>query len=107
MTDVKKDLQINFESLLKQGLGVVDVRFREYDITQEKFKFIVVHIERDRDDFYLNMILHYLGKKIKEKNIYDLWTKILNHKLEMSSMLNRDISIKVAALDFIETKKEW
>ena len=105
MTETKNNLQINFESLLKQGLGVIDVRFKDYEITQEKFKFIVVHIERDRDDFYQNMIHHYLGKKIKEKNIYDLWTKILNHKLEMSSMLNRDISIKVATLDFIETNK--
>ena len=105
MTANKADIQINFESLLKQGFGVIDVRYKDYEITDETYKFVIVHIERDRDDFYQNMLHHYLGKKISVKNIYELWVQILNHKLNMSSMLSRDISIKVAALDFIETQK--
>lgn len=105
MTADKADIQINFESLLKQGFAVIDVRYKEYEITEETYKYIIIHIERDRDDFYQNMLQHYLGKKINVKNIYDLWVQILNHKLNMSRMLSRDISIKVAALDFIETQK--
>ena len=95
-------LQINFEGLLKQGFAVIDVRYKNYEITDEDFKFVIVRVERDRDDFYKNMIKHYVGKKVPEKGIYDLWIKILQHKLEMSETLGRDISIKVAALDYLE-----
>ena len=102
MTEEATDLQINFEGLLKQGFAVIDVRYKDYEITQEDYKFVIVRVERERDDFYQTMLKHYVGKKIKEKDIYDLWIKILKHKLEMSETLCRDISIKVAALDFME-----
>lgn len=95
-------LQINFEGLLKQGFAVIDVRYKNYEITDEDFKFVIVRVERDRDDFYKNMIKHYIGKKVPEKGIYDLWINILKHKLDMSETLGRDISIKVAALDYLE-----
>jgi len=104
MAETKSDMQINFDSLLKQGFAVIDVRYRDYEITDGNFKYIITPVERDRDDFYQNMLKHYLGKYSEEKDIYKLWIKILKHKLKMSKMLGRDISIKVAALDFVETK---
>lgn len=100
----KKDLQINFESLLKQGFAVIDVRYRDYEISKKTYKYIIVNVERERDDFYTNMLEHYTGKKVNDKKIFSLWIRILKHKLEMSEMLNRDISIKVAALDYIESE---
>ncbi len=96
------DIQINFESLLKQGYAVIDVRYKNYEVTDEDFKFIIVRVERDRDEFYKNMLKHYIGKRVPEKGIYELWIKILQHKLKMSETLGRDISIKVAALDYLE-----
>jgi len=48
------------------------------------------------------MLKYYLGKDVKDKNPYDLWIKILKHKLKMSESLSRDVSIKVAAIDFLE-----
>ncbi len=96
------EIQINFDSLLKQGLAVVDVRFKEYPVSDEKYKFVIVKVSGARDDFYPSMLKKYLGVNIKEKNIYDLWVKILSHKLQMSVMLNRDVSIKVAAMDAVD-----
>jgi len=104
MAETKTEIQINFESLLKQGFAVIDVRYKDYEITDATYKYVIANVERDRDDFYLNMLKHYLGKNIEGKDIYGLWIKILKHKLKMSKMLGRDISIKVAALDFMETK---
>ncbi|RLC52508.1 MAG: hypothetical protein DRZ79_01070 [Candidatus Cloacimonadota bacterium] len=104
MAETKTEIQINFESLLKQGFAVIDVRYKVYEITDATYKYVIANVERDRDDFYVNMLKHYLGKDIEEKDVYDLWIKILKHKLKMSKMLGRDISIKVAALDFMETK---
>lgn len=96
------EIQINFEGLLKQGFAVIDVRYRNYEITDEDYKFVIVRVERDRENFYKNMIKHYVDKKVPDKAIYDLWIKILEHKLEMSETLGRDVSIKVAALDYLE-----
>jgi len=103
MNEKQVDIQINFDSLLKQGFAVIDVRFRDYAITKETFKYVIINVERERDDFYQNMLKSYLGKNIEGNKIFDLWTNILKHKLQMSEKLGRDISIKVAGLYFVET----
>ena len=51
------------------------------------------------------MLKEYLGKDFNGKDIYDIWIKILKHKIKLSRKLDRDISIKVAALDFIESEE--
>jgi hypothetical protein len=106
MTEIKNSININFDSLLKQGFAVIDVRYRDYEITNETFKYVIIQVERDREVFYSSMLKHYLGREVEEKNIYDLWVKIMAHKLKMSKMLSRDISIKVAALDFVESDSQ-
>ena len=86
-----EDLQINYENLLKLGYVVVDIRYKEYDVCS------------DRDDFYQDMLKLYTGIEFKPNDMYEIWTDILKHKIKMSMVLNRDIAIKVAALDYIET----
>jgi len=102
MAIADQDMQVNFEGLLKLGYGVIDVRYREFDVSNDNLKFVITRIEGDRDDFYPAMIKYYLSKEVKDKNIYELWIRILKHKIQMSDSLNRDVSIKVAAIDFME-----
>ncbi len=104
--EIKNKININFDSLLKQGFAVIDVRFRDYEITNESFKYVVIQVERDREVFYQTMLKHYLARDVEEKNIYDMWVKIMTHKLNMSKMMGRDISIKVAALDYVESNSQ-
>ena len=102
MSNYENDIQVNFEGFLKLGYGIIDVRYREYEVSNTNLKFIITRIEGDRDDFYPEMLKYYLGKDMKDKNVYDLWIKILKHKILMSNNLKRDVSIKVAAIDFVE-----
>jgi hypothetical protein len=102
MANVDQDVQINFEGLLKLGYGVIDVRYRDYDVSNDNLKFVITRIDGDRDDFYPEMLKYYLSKEIKDKNVYELWIRILKHKITMSNSLRRDVSIKVAAIDFVE-----
>ena len=96
------EIQVNFDGFLKMGYAIIDVRFREYEISpNENLKFIIAKVEGDRDEFYSSMLKYYIGD-VKERNVYDLWIKILRHKMKMSGSLNRDVSIKVAAIDFVE-----
>ncbi|MDD3050463.1 MAG: hypothetical protein PHR06_04890 [Candidatus Cloacimonetes bacterium] len=104
MESNERGLQVfNFESLLKLGYAVIDVRYREYEVANESYKLVITQVESDREDFYPNMLKYYIGTEFKDKNVFEIWIKILKHKLRMSEILNRDISIKVAALDFFET----
>ncbi|HNX37613.1 MAG TPA: hypothetical protein PL124_06145 [Candidatus Cloacimonadota bacterium] len=97
------DLQVNFENLLKLGYAVVDVRFKDYDVCSDSHKLVVGRVDADRDEFYPEMLKLYTGMDIKPNEMYEVWTDILIHKIRMSQVLNRDIAIKVAALDYIET----
>ena len=99
---MKKEITFNFESLLKQGFGVIDARFRDYTVANEDHKLIIIQLLGDRDSFYFDMIKDLTGQEVASKEIFEIWGKILVHKLDMSRMLNRDMSIKVAALDFFE-----
>ncbi len=96
---------INFESLLKLGFAVIDARYFDYDITNEPYKLVITRVTTDRDDFYRDMLKSYFPKFEVEKNIYEVWTAILEHKISMSKVLNRDVSIKVAVYDYLETSK--
>ena len=102
MTIVEREIQINFDGLLKLGYGIIDVRYRDYEVSNENLKYIITRVDGDRDDFYPEMLKYYLGREIKDKNFYDIWIKILRHKIAMSENLKRDVSIKVAAIDFVE-----
>jgi hypothetical protein len=98
-----EDFQINFENLLKLGYAVVDIRYKDYDVLPDSQKLIIGRVENDRDEFYPMMLKMYTGADFKPNEVYEAWTNILKHKINMSSMLNRDIAIKVAALDYFET----
>lgn len=97
-----QNFKINFDSLLKLGYGVIDVRHKDYDMTCGGFKYIIVLIENDRDTFYIDMLKSYTGTEFKQNEVLDVWKNILDHKVKMSQILDRDVSIKVASLDFLE-----
>lgn len=97
------DFQINYENLLKLGYVVVDIRYKDYDVLPDSQKLIIAKVDNDRDEFYTTMLKQYTGSEFKPNEVYDVWSNILRHKINMSSMLNRDIAIKVAALDYFET----
>lgn len=108
MTDITnnnniQNFKINFDSLLKLGYGVIDVRFKSYDMAYGGFKYIITLIENDRDTFYVDMLKQYSGTEFKQNEVLDVWKNILDHKVKMSKVLNRDVSIKVATLDFLES----
>ncbi len=98
-----EDFQVNYENLLKLGYAVVDIRYKDYDVLPDSQKLIISKVETDRDAFYQMMLKQYTGNEFKPNEVYEMWTEVLKHKINMSSMLNRDIAIKVAALDYFET----
>jgi len=102
MATSDNEININFDSLLKLGYGIIDIRVKDYEITNDKAKYVIARIEGDRDTFYSDMLKFYLGKELVDKNVYELWVKILKHKINMSDDLKRDVSIKVAAIDYLE-----
>ena len=106
MTNNETEIQVNFDGLLKLGYGIIDVRYRDYEVSNDSLKYIITRVDGDRDDFYHEMLKYYLNRDVKDKNVYELWIKILKHKMKMSASLNRDVSIKVAAIDFQEGEHE-
>mgnify|MGYP001045989104 CR=1 FL=1 len=95
---------ISYDNLLKLGFGVIDVRYSDYEVTDEKYKFVIIRIESNRESFYLDMFRKYIPDFKPDKDINELWSKILAHKISMCEVLHRDISIKVAFYDYWETR---
>ncbi len=102
--DNNQGLQINFENLMKLGFAVIDVRFKEYEVTNSHYKYVIAAVDSDREEFYTQMLKTYTGKEFKIGEVQDVWIAILEHKIKMSMILKRDIAIKVAAMDYVETR---
>lgn len=98
-----EDFQVNYENLLKLGYAVIDIRFKDYDMCNDSQKLVIARVDADRDEFYQDMLKQYTTVEFKPGEIFEAWTEILMHKVKMSRVLKRDIAIKVAALDYIET----
>ncbi len=94
---------INFDNLLKLGYAVIDCRFKDYAISPNSMKYVIVRVQ-DRDSFYQDMLKQFFNVDVKDKDIYELWQKVLEHKIKMSEILGRDVAIRVAALDFFHTE---
>ncbi len=102
--DKNQGLQINFENLMKLGFAVIDVRFKDYEVTNSLYKYVISAVDSDREEFYIQMLKTYTGKEFKAGEVQDVWVAILEHKIKMSMILKRDIAIKVAAMDYVETR---
>lgn len=102
MNDNIASAKATFENLLKLGYGVIDVRFKEYKRSVTGMNFIITLIDNDRDTFYIDMLKDYTGIEYKQSEILDIWYRVLEHKISMSNVLKRDVSIKVAAMDYSE-----
>ena len=46
---------------------------------------------------------NFIPRELRGNEVYEVWTEILLHKVSMSKVLKRDIAIKVAALDYINS----
>jgi hypothetical protein len=105
MENLLNEMNINLDTLLKQGFAVIDVRYREYEVVPDGYKYVITLIDRDRGSFYAEMLKEYLGHELENVNFHTVWLEVLKHKLKMSHTLKRDISIKVATLDYLESKE--
>ncbi|MCK4777346.1 MAG: hypothetical protein KAS39_03145, partial [Actinomycetia bacterium] len=71
----------------------------------DKSKGIVNEFRVKGLDLY-STIMHCLTfKKFTEEDAKKLWDEILVHKLEMSTRMNRNVGIRVAALDYLSNEK--
>ncbi len=95
-------ISINYEGLLKLGFAVIDARYCDYPVESDNIKLVIVSVMNDREVFYYNMLKSYCPNLKKTRDVYQLWTNILLHKIEMSKQLKRDVSIMTAACDYID-----
>ena len=95
-------ISINYEGLLKFGFGVIDARYCKYPAHNDNIKLVIIPILSKHDDFYPDMMKNYCPSLVKAKDIYQSWTNILLHKVEMSNQLKRDVSIMTAAYDYVD-----
>lgn len=47
-------------------------------------------------------LLEYTGKKFSEEEARGLWLRVIDHKWYISERLNRDIGLRVAAVDYVQ-----
>ncbi|MBN1807664.1 MAG: diguanylate cyclase [Planctomycetes bacterium] len=58
--------------------------------------------ERKQEYFYSDLIYAISGLRYPENDSRRVWVDLLNHKIEMSQRMGRNVGIQVAALDFFK-----
>ena len=70
------------------------MNFYKLDYTIEKTLNLKPSLEQ-------KFLLEYTGKNFPAKEAEKLWLKVIDHKWYVSERLNRDIGLRVAAVDYI------
>ena len=66
------------------------------------FDFIIKQSPRTKYSDAQIFLQEFTGKSFSYEEAEIVWTQILDHKWNMSERLNRDIGLKIAAIDFVE-----
>ena len=84
--------------------NLIEIAARDTDRTAEDEKALARERERKPDTFYSDLIYTLATIRYPEDEARLVWGNLLTHKAEMSSLLGRNVGIRVAALDFFRNK---
>ncbi len=84
--------------------NLIDIAARDQDRTAEDEEALRRERERKRDTFYSDLIFTLASIRYPEDEARLVWVNLLTHKAEMSTLLGRNVGIRVAALDFFRNK---
>ena len=84
--------------------SLIDIAARDQERTAEDEEALRRERERKRDTFYSDLIFTLASIRYPEDEARLVWVNLLTHKAEMSTLLGRNVGIRVAALDFFRNK---
>jgi len=74
-------------------------------LNEEEKKLLIELIEQSEDDLYVKLLFYITHQIFPIEDSRKLWTEILAHKRKVSKILNRNIEISVATLDYLTNIK--
>lgn len=67
-----------------------------------KLDYTIEKVLRDAPSAEQTLIKKYLDADLSKREAKYLWTRIVNHKWNVSERLKRDVGLRVAAIDYFE-----
>jgi diguanylate cyclase (GGDEF)-like protein len=83
---------------------LIEIAARDTDRTQEDEEALAEARKSKPDTFYSDLIYTLAHIRYPEVEARLVWVNLLTHKAEMSSLLGRNVGVRVAALDFFRNK---
>jgi len=62
-------------------------------------------LQESGDDFYVKLLFFITHEVFEESHAIELWKEIIDHKNKLSAILNRNVEITVATLDYLSNIK--
>jgi diguanylate cyclase (GGDEF)-like protein len=90
----------SFSSEFISGIAGDRVQDKEEKILYDKL------LHEAGDDFYVKLLFFITHEVFEKQNAFKLWNEIIEHKNYLSSVLNRNVEITVATLDYLSNIKK-
>ncbi len=84
--------------------NLIEIVARDLDRTTEDEEALARERGRKPDTFYSDLIYTLANIRYPDDEARLVWVDLLAHKAEMSSLLGRNVGVRVAALDFFRNK---
>lgn len=84
--------------------NLIDIAARDLDRSLEDEQALARERERKPDTFYSDLIFTLASIRYPEDEARLVWVNLLTHKAGMSTLLGRNVGVRVAALDFFRNK---
>lgn len=82
--------------------GIAGDRFQ----TNEEKELFEALLSESEGDFYVKVLFHLTYEVFEKNRAFSIWNEILRHKKELSRLLNRNVEITVATLDYLTNIKK-
>lgn len=101
----KESFETDIEKLELEGYRIIDIIAGDIKPTKEMQYIIDKITEEKRESFYSDILYNLTSERFNEDEAKKFWRDILQHKYIISEKLDRNVGIRVAALDYLENIK--
>lgn len=94
-----------FRELEDKGIDLIEILGQDEPIrSPDSLNEILARLTRPGENLYSELLYYMTHRRFSPEEATSLWRGIMRHKRRMSEALNRRVSFRVAALDYLSTK---
>jgi diguanylate cyclase (GGDEF)-like protein len=94
-----------FQDLEEQGIDLIEILGQDGPLeSPEALGRILAQLNRPGENLYAELLYYLTYRRLSPEHAENVWRAVMKHKRRMSELLERSVTFRVAALDYLTTR---